>query len=402
MQVSFLSDSAAQSELLRLISACEQAQWAVAWATPNDLVDAAIAHKEKFKHLVVGTHLYQTNPEVLKRLSSVSTATAMSPSGTKLFHPKVYLFSQGGQVRAVVGSHNLTYGAMSRNIEASVLVEGTAKDPVIADLIRFVHRSWLDALPITEDFLYQYRHQWQAKRAARESLEKFVPLRRPRTKGTGRAPQEMTWAQYVVEVRKPSHHSLEERLRVLGEARRLFTEHSMFSAMGEDERKLVAGTLGRQKSKRDGTDYALFGSMGGSGAFAKLVGDNSTGLSRALDSIPITGIVTAEQYERYAEQFTAAFKGSSRIGSVPTASRLLAMKRPDVFVCLDAANRVDLCNHFGVASTTIDLDNYWERIVEQMMQTAWWQSTMPDDSTEQEIWRGRAALLDAIYYSPKK
>jgi hypothetical protein len=44
------------------------------------------------------------------------------------------------------------------------------------------------------------------------------------------------------------------------------------------------------------------------------------------------------------------------------------------------------------------LENYWERIILPIMQTEWWGSPMPDDEIEARIWRGRAALLDVVYY----
>lgn len=83
-------------------------------------------------------------------------------------------------------------------------------------------------------------------------------------------------------------------------------------------------------------------------------------------------------------------------------TRLLTMKRPDRFVCIDKANRIDgLCNYFGVAPTTTNLENYWDRIIAPMELMPWWQANEPIPPVEREIWRGRAALLDAIYYNPK-
>jgi hypothetical protein len=170
--------------------------------------------------------------------------------------------------------------------------------------------------------------------------------------------------------------------------------------MSDDERRLVAGTAGRRRSIRDETDYQLFGSMGANGKFANVVLNSPNKLSKALDAIPSSGFVSKSDYERFVSDFEGAVEqgNGGHSGGTGTATRLLAMKRPDTFVCLNNANRKDLCEHFGVAPSTTKLENYWERIILPIMQTEWWGSPMPDDEIEARIWRGRAALLDVVYY----
>lgn len=402
MEVRFLSSQKTQSALTELTESCESMQWAVAWATENAAFEAAIKHSAKFRHLVIGTHLYQTQPRALERVSDLKAAKVMPPTGD-LFHPKVYLFRNGQRIRAVVGSPNLTHGAMTRNIEASVLLDGTDDDKALTDLCRFVEGAWNGAEDITPAFLYRYHHQFAAKAAAREDLTKFADVRLPRNPNTKRAPHDMSWADYLVQVRSsahPSAHLFPERLKVLQKARALFAAGVPYAKWSEHDRKLVAGTLGRKKSQQPGVDYALFGSMGASGTFATLVINFPQGLSDALDCIPLLGDVTQGDYDRYCARYRAAFDKNGRQGGLPPASRLLALKRPDAFVCVDNANRRDLCENFGVSPSTTDLENYWQRIIEPMRGDEWWRHPLPRNAADAEIWHGRAALLDAIYYTP--
>ncbi len=402
MEVTFLPAEGTQSALLKLVEECESMQWAVAWATENAVFEAAMAQSSKLRHLVIGTHMFQTSPNVLERAAALPAAAVMPPDGD-LFHPKVYLFRNGRRVRALVGSPNLTFGAMNRNVEASVLLDGTDDEPALAELCAFVEASWKKADELTPAFLYRYRHQWAAKQAAREELTRFADVRPPKTQGSGRAPHEMSWEAYLAQVRSPVHpsaHLFKERLQVLQKARELFARGKRFSDWPEDDRKLVAGTLGRKKSQQPGVDYALFGSMGASGTFANLVIDFPEGLADALDSIPLAGAVALSEFNRYCELYRAAFDQDGRLGGLPPATRLLAMKRPDTFVCVDSANREDLCNHFGVPFSTTDLGNYWSRLIEPMQETQWWRHPLPSNPGDAEIWLGRAALLDAIYYTP--
>lgn len=403
MEVRFLSREQTQSTLVGLVESCESMQWAVAWATENAAFEKAMKHGEKFEHFVIGTHLFQTHPNVLERAAALESAAVMPPTGD-LFHPKAYLFRNGRRIRGVVGSPNLTHAAMSRNVEASVLLDGTDGDAALAELCGFVAHAWKKAEAITPAFLYRYRHQFEAKAAAREELTKFADVRQPAKPNTKRAPHDMSWADYLVQVRSsahPSAHLFKERLQVLKDARALFATGTRYAKWAEDDRKLVAGTLGRKKSQQPGVDYGLFGSMGASGTFANLVIDDPAGLSDALDCIPLLGVVTQADYDCYCKTFLAAFDQDGRVGGLPPATRLLAMKRPDVFVCLDSANRKDLCENFGVSYSTTDLENYWQRIVEPMHGDAWWRHPQPTKAADAEIWLGRAALLDAIYYTPR-
>lgn len=403
MDVKFLSASQTQANLIELVESCESMQWAVAWATENTVFDLAMKNSLKFEHFVVGTHMFQTQPEVLDRAARLATAAVVPPTGV-LFHPKVYLFRNGRRIRCVVGSPNLTNAAMNHNVEASVLLDGSSDDAALAELSRFVADAWRDAKDISPEFLYRYRHQYAAKSAAREELTKFADVRPPSKPNTKRAPHDMSWADYLVQVRSslhPSAHLFKERLGVLTKARALFATGIPYAMWSEDDRKLVAGTLGRKKSQQPGVDYGLFGSMGASGTFANLVIEAPLGLSDALDFIPLMGAVTQDDYDRYCKAFIAAFDQNGRVGGLPTGTRLLAMKRPDAFVCIDSANRKDLCENFGVSPSTTNLENYWQRIIEPMHGDAWWRHPQPSNTDDADIWLGRAALLDAIYYTPR-
>jgi len=402
MDARFLAREQTQSTLVELVEGCDSMQWAVAWATENPVFEAAMKHSSKFEHFVIGTHMFQTQPEVLERAATLAAAAVVLPAGN-LFHPKVYLFRNGGRVRCVVGSPNLTNAAMNRNVEASVLMDGTSEDGALAELSRFVADAWKAAEDITPQFLYRYRHQYAAKAAAREELTKFADVRPPAKPDTKRAPHDMSWEDYLLQVRSsahPSAHLFKERLGVLTKARALFATGAPYAKWSEDDRKVVAGTLGRKKSQQPGVDYGLFGSMGASGTFANIVIDAPKGLSDALDCIPRLGAVTQDDYDRYCKAFLAAFDQDGRVGGLPPATRLLAMKRPDTFVCIDAANRKDLCENFGVSPSTTSLENYWQRIIEPMHGDAWWRHPQPTKAADAEIWLGRAALLDAIYYTP--
>ena len=63
MDVKFLSRTQTQATLIDLVEGCDSMQWAVAWATENAVFEAAMKNSSKFEHFVVGTHMFQTQPQ---------------------------------------------------------------------------------------------------------------------------------------------------------------------------------------------------------------------------------------------------------------------------------------------------------------------------------------------------
>lgn len=400
MNVTYLnSNKAARDAILRLAEQCKSMAWTVAWATENDLVTTAYKFKAKFSHLIIGTHHYVTSPAVLERFLGLPTFRVNLPSGS-LFHPKVYTFDLGGETAAVIGSHNLTESAFTNNIEASVLLTGPSHERAFTDLRVSIAKRWHEAFVIDRDWLHAYRANCRRVEPIRKEIERWVPTRKPQSVGGKVSTQDLDWKAYVSSVKEDVTHSLEGRLHVLERAAKIFRGADTFEALDTDDRKRIAGTTGKKLERSDGVNWRWFGAMRASPSFATLVINRPSGLSQALECIPFAGPVTFEDYERYVKKFTAAFVDTPKSGGLATGTRLLAMKRPDQFVCVDGPNKKGICADFGQAPTTLNLTNYWERVIESMRQTGWWLHPRPLAPNERRIWDCRAAMLDAIHYDP--
>jgi hypothetical protein len=163
-----------------------------------------------------------------------------------------------------------------------------------------------------------------------------------------------------------------------------------FHNIDHDSRRGIAGF-----GEVEGIDWLWFGSMKGAGYYKQAINQNSQQVSEALDKIPLTGEITEQHFNQYLELFRTAFEKSG----IATATRLLAMKRPDYFICLDSKNRSKLCEAF-VIPKTVGLDDYWEKVVERLTDSNWWNSEQPEDPQQRRIWSGRAAFLDVLFYEP--
>jgi len=257
-------------------------------------------------------------------------------------------------------------------------------------------RYWKAAVPIGAEWLRKYAIQHRALAKARQALAEPPVVRLPGKDASHSRLLDYSFHEFAALVERDKYFA--ERLALLAGARKLFAAKPELSEMDGYERRAIAGLTDFAPSVDKAIrDWKLFGAMSAMGDFANRVGDNDPHLARALDAIPPAGDVSDTDYERFVKEFIAAFKGSSRIGGVPTASRLLAMKRPDRFVCVDSKNNRALAADLGYSYSTLTLLGYWDRVVLPITQSAWWQAARPTGHRK-AIWDGRVALLDALYY----
>jgi len=207
----------------------------------------------------------------------------------------------------------------------------------------------------------------------------------------------ITWQEFFQRVQseqnigKRGRIEVHGRMGVLKAARDRFHSHPHFRDLSEEARKEIAGFVVGDDEFR----WTLFGSMKGAGYFKQAINQNNEYISLALDQIPLTGSLSNKQYRGFAELFEKALESGG--AGIATATRLLAMKRPDYFVCLNKKNKDGLCGAFGVPKN-IRLDNYWDLIVERIINSVWWRSEEPTDPEELAVWNGRAAFLDSLFF----
>ena len=202
----------------------------------------------------------------------------------------------------------------------------------------------------------------------------------------------LSWSEFVARVRAeqhpPGHPLMQERLQVIREIRQLFAQAAHFCDLTYAGRRKIAGLV-----KNANPDFLLFGSMQAVGLFKQAIKDNNKGISLALDEIPLDGEISRDQYERFTDSFLKAFKRSG----MALASRLLAMKRPDTFVCVNNENREGLFQAFRL-SPSRDAKVYWD-LIERVRACTWWKAPPPATGDEQDVWSARAAFLDALFYT---
>lgn len=401
MKIALLNAGKTRSVLKRLIEDYDDIQIAVAWGYNGKLADLLMENSGKFRSVTFGLNGFATSPDLVDRLIGTRNAF-IAKADTGIFHPKLYLFRAGGKAEAVVGSANFTNGGLDRNHEACVHIEGPGDSDIFEQIQR--EMSGYDVLKhrVTKPLADSYRRQYDAARKQRGQRDPILPHDKNGGKGLTSPLAMKSWKEFAAAAKIDPHHNFKRRMKLLREIQRLFASVERFSDLTATEWKGIAGTL--RKSERaaaglDIHDWGWFGSMGGNGDFAGLILRQNRQLSDAVDYIPRKDPVSREDFEEYCRRFRKAFTDADahHVGECPTATRLLAMKRPDTFVCANGKNKRNLAEALSFAPTTLSLANYWDRIIVPIQSSPWYNAPRPSGG-DGELWDYRVAMLDTLYY----
>ncbi|WP_147477300.1 phospholipase D family protein [Corallococcus sp. AB038B] len=377
----------------------------VAWASDIDLVYAWASSAggtaehwkclplERVRRAVIGIHFAQTEPQVLVELGNAKVLRVIEDT-SGVFHPKLLVGRRGGQVRALWGSSNFTRGGFHGNTELNVLFEGDAQCNAAGTLLSFVDAAWHDPRAFTPSaaWLAAYHELYESR--PKPPIKK-APQPLPANAAVCLGDLSCDWAGYYALIARQERRALANGFEIrvfdhpdgsyLGEAeacREAFHRWPAFASMPEDERKLVAGW------GRDTTGY--FGRMQGAGYFKQLTTDSPKQLGRFLDAVPVRGRVSHDVVEAYLDGVLAL-----RGVGLGAATRLLAMKRPDVFLSVNNANRRRLWQVFGTVPTSATT---YVKFLDTLWSFPWFAASRPLVPVEARVWRCRIALLDTLLY----
>lgn len=383
--------------LVKLMKKYDKYYIATAWASLGSKASLELLkNKNKIKKMIVGTHFYQTHPDFMEEfIGSKRVKFILKPNG--IYHPKMYLFSnKKKEWECLIGSANFTTSALTRNDEIVVKIKSSDLNSEIAreTMMEAVKEYWKNSEIINKSDFHNYKNIWLKNRKKLNGLkEKFGKSKKakPLIKS---GIFSLDWSEYYELIQNDSFHSFDGRIELLNTVQNYFIEYGYFCDMSKINRREIAGIATKNQSDF-GISWGWFGGMGGAGKFQNRINTNNKYISQALDKIPLQGKIYKSNYNQFIELFQQAFPDGG--SGVAIASRLLTMKRPDYFVCLDKQNRPRLCDEFGIKKT-ISFNDYWDEIIERILNSVWWSSEKPTNEIEVQAWLGRTAMLDAVFY----
>jgi len=309
-----------------------------------------------------------------------------------VFHPKLVIGVKGDEVRAIVGSSNFTGGGYGFNAELNVLIEGASEDPALASILAFADAQWHSLFAFVPDhaWLESYETAWS---------KRPKPPKAPAPPGPRRVAREsdlnIDFARFFEVIA-----AQELRLLACGHRIRVF-DADVGSYLQEAEACQAAFALGPgfvdiQTSKQkliagwgdESTGY--FGSMKGAGRFMALVLHKPVLVARHLDRLPLTGPVSREVADDVLRGLV-----SIRGVALGTASRLLTVKRPDLFLTVNSANKDRISEVFDAVPSTVE---QYLALHDRIWSFPWASEAAPDRDVERRVWAARVALLDAVLY----
>ena len=396
------SHSAFNSEFKRLIKNYAHFDWAVAWASNNfPVFELLKTNRHKIRHVVIGTEFHQTHPDFIAEfINNTGVKFRIDQEALNgVFHPKVYLFSNNASSwEAIIGSANFTKSAFTRNVECSVLISSAdnSEDLTYLQFFEQIEGLWKDATRISESTLTSYRCRWIANR---KRLKAVAGHNGENIRKAGIYDCELLnlgWPEYFNRIKNEQPTTrFNDRLKLLQHTRNIFNDKLSLVDMTLDERKRVCGT-----AVEDDIKWRLFGSMVGVVRLKKRISENASTLSNALDMIPAIGSVTKEHYDAYVSQLRKTFTYDKGFQGLAVTTRLLCIKRPDYFVCIDAKNKRGLAEALGLKSSKLKIDTYWDAVIEPVLESPWYQSKPPIQDEERAAWNARSAMVDALFYKP--
>jgi hypothetical protein len=283
---------------------------------------------------------------------------------------------------------------------------------ILVDLKRQINIYWERSEAINGDYFNKYKILFKKCKSILNKIDNKFTDKESKKSIIDYKILALSWEEYfnkiqndnVNEIPKNYMHSFNGRLNLLEKANGYFRKYNSFEKMYYDERKKIAGSTPIEEND---FNWAWFGSMKGAGTFNGKVKDNNTHISNALDCIPLNGKVSHQNYTDYIDNFRKAFPLPKGRDGIATATRLLSMKRPDVFICLDNENEDNLCKNFDIKMKNNSKEHkakryeeYWTEIIVKIQETDWWKSEKPKDEIELKAWNGRVAMLDVYFYKP--
>ena len=319
--------------------------FASAWASANSKAfKVLMKNKNKINKIVVGIHFYQTNPNFIEEfINNDKVKFITNPSG--IFHPKMYIFSNDdNNWEALIGSANFTKAAFEKNTETMICISNKDINAELTyhKLIQEIESYHQRAQIFTKDDLTSYKQIWNKKLKTRDDLQdKFAKNDSDDVKPIYKSKIiTSSWNNYVNEVKKDN--LFETRLKLLEKAKNYFEKTNSFEEMNQEVRLKIAGSTRWD----NGLDWHLFGHTVIHPRTVVSIKERISNFSKALEYIPLTGDVDKKDYMSFLNAFED--KDKSLGYGVSVVSRILAMKRRDVFICLTRANRENIKNDFGI------------------------------------------------------
>lgn len=166
------------STILTELESCQEFWFSVAFVTSSGVATMInsfleLAERGVKGKILVSQYLNFSEPEALRKLLRLPNIELKIVTVGN-FHSKGYLFTRGNIVDLIIGSSNLTAGALCVNKEWNLKVTATTESHIICAAIEEFASEFDGATPVTNQFIEDYKVLYDHQRAARKQQEVFL------------------------------------------------------------------------------------------------------------------------------------------------------------------------------------------------------------------------------------
>lgn len=123
--------------------------------------------------ILVSEYLNFTEPEALRKLLQLSNVELKIARETD-FHSKGFLFTHSSYYTIIIGSSNLTHGALTKNKEWNLKVTAHKDSELFRLTLSEFDNVFLNAFSVNEDYLVKYAFIHQSEKKLRQSLRTAI------------------------------------------------------------------------------------------------------------------------------------------------------------------------------------------------------------------------------------
>lgn len=376
---------------------------ATAWATGGghlQLLEQARKRQRIRIRAIVGTWGNATRPDALMDLHQITGGDLKIVEGAnQLFHPKLYVFGNAGKSEpsAWIGSANFTKAGFGGDVggnEEIVLEVGPG--PEAKALAAWFRRRW-DCCPMDSPVLEQIRRYSERWKPPRPVIQMLVSgSTSERIDLLHDAHRLQTFEDYCQALRKCEELLRGEAWGVFGDQRSYMSaiqgrQELLFgdwSQLDSDSRKRLTGNWRRP-------DLAWWGLIG------RIRGLNVVKHKDVIQ--PILAKIQAADDSKFPDIAVAALDELMSIKQVGhgNATLLLTLARPDRLLSVNGESKRGLAVLSGLSRSTLGKPTNYRKLLKWLYAQPWYSTPCPDDNNAAQIWRFRAALVDAFVYKYK-
>lgn len=386
------------NEIYRCIEEYSNISFAVAWIKNNKIYQKLLKNKDKIQFSTVGIDFAGTDVNVLKDFQNSNKVKIYK--GEYTFHPKIYVFYNGTKYKAIIGSANLTEGGMYNNDECAVLF--TESDGVLLDNVLEKLEDYFDkAKIITDGIIETYSKEYEA---IKENNNSIVKRLEPTKQKIDEAPYiDLKWGEVSEIIQQIDFVDRSGMLNDIQEIfKKLDDSNIKFENLELDERRMIIGN-----SKDVNNKYRAFGGLASGGKAQQILlnqdDTKNTELRSIIEELDKIELLNEDNMchpvsETIVRNIVKTVMGIEGCG-ISTVTRLLAVKRPDLFLCVNDGNQNSIKELFGFRiSGKYEIDKYI-KLLKMIYNTDYFNHKLTKEEKQDEalvtISKYRVALLDS-------